>query len=515
MDRWRRPSSARLSRLRLLSCFGSRRGFGPVGVFSCGSAVLALALLVGLSLTEAPGEAAFPGNNGRIVCEGARGPAAPASPPVGFSRNEVYTMNPDGSDVRVLTNNEVIDGDPVFSPDGTKIVFTSRRDSSTGELYIMNSDGTGVTRLTFSPGEDRSASFSPDGSRIAFDSPRSTEGRFDIYTMKVDGTDVRRLTMATGFVDEVRPAWSPDGSKISFSSDRDANEQYEIYEINPDGSSPRRVTGLAPDWDVRSHYAPDGRRMAFVSHRHGAVRPDGRRTGGNPEIYVINTDGSGERRLTTNGGDNTPQPPPVPGPNTALEDFPAWSPDGTKIIFDSGRDATEGPAETSRNTEVYSMNTDGTDQRRLTNNPGFDGNCDWERVRPAAVPPVYDVPKVTPPGSPRAGKSRTSMTLNVRPRRDRRLPFGFTFSGRVRIPAGVSQASVCGGRVRLVLKKGRRRTVARGTARVSRRCTYKKRITIRSAKRTGRRKAKLGVSARFGGNASLSSSRRSTTVRIF
>jgi len=223
-------------------------------------------LLVGLSLTEAPGEAAFPGNNGRIVCEGARGPAAPASPPAGFSRNEVYTMNPDGSDVRVLTNNEVTDGDPVFSPDGTKIVFTSRRDSSTGELYIMNSDGTGVTRLTISPGEDRSASFSPDGSRIAFDSPRSTEGRFDIYTMKVDGTDVRRLTMATGFVDEVRPAWSPDGSKISFSSDRDANEQYEIYEINPDGSSPRRVTGLAPDWDVRSHYSPDGELIATCQH---------------------------------------------------------------------------------------------------------------------------------------------------------------------------------------------------------------------------------------------------------
>ena len=60
-----------------------------------------------------------------------------------------------------------------------------------------------------------------------------------------------------------------------------------------------------------------------------------------------------------------------------------------------------------------------------------------------------------------------------------------------------------------------RRAVARGTASVSKWCTYKKRITIRTAKRTGRRKARLRVSARFGGNASLSGSGRSTTVRIF
>jgi len=486
----------------------SRRGGGLLA-----AGVLGLGLLAALSgRGPAPVEAAFPGNNGRIVCEGARGPAAPSDPPpAGFSRNEVYTMNPDGSDVRVLTNNQVIDGDPVFSPDGTKIVFTSRRDSSTGELYIMNSDGTGVTRLTISAGEDRSASFSPDGSRIVFDSPRSTEGRFDIYTMNIDGTDVRRLTTAAAPVDETRPAWSPDGSKISFNSDRDGNEQYEIYEINPDGTNPRRVTNLAPDWDVRPHYSPDGGRIAFVSHRHGAPRPsDGRRTGGNPEIYVINADGSGERRLTTNGGDNTPQPPPVPGPNTALDDFPAWSPDGSKIIFDSGRDATEGPAETSRNTEVYSMNPDGTDQRRLTNNPGFDGNCDWERVRPPTAPVP---PPVYPPVKP--SKRKTSLTLNAKPRRDRRPPFTFTFSGQVRIPAGVSKAAVCGGRVRLVLRKGRR-TLARANAGVSKGCTYKRRITIRGTKRTGRRRARLRVTARYGGNASLSSSAgRSTTVRIF
>ncbi len=158
--------------------------------------------------------------------------------------------------------------------------------------------------------------------------------------------------------------------------------------------------------------------------------------------------------------------------------------------------------------------TNGGDVRRLTEALGFDGRCDWGRP---AGPPGSTPPPAGPqaPVNPRGGKFRTSLTLKARPRRDRRLPFRFTFSGRVRIPSGVSRASVCGGRVRLVVNKGARRTVARGTAKVSKRCNYKKRVTIRTARRPGRRKARLRVSARFGGNSALKGSKRSTTVRIF
>ncbi len=127
--------------------------------------------------------------------------------------------------------------------------------------------------------------------------------------------------------------------------------------------------------------------------------------------------------------------------------------------------------------------------------------------------------KVAAPGggaTPGAGgkKLKTRLTLRARPRRDRRLPFRYTFSGRVKIPAGVSKSKVCGGRVRLTLKKGSK-TVARGTARVSKRCTYKKRITVKSTKRTGRKKGKLRVSGRYGGNKFLRGSSKRTTVRFF
>lgn len=262
--------------------------------------------------------------------------------------------------------------------------------------------------------------------------------------------------------------------------------------MNADGSglSPRLTTVLGTDRP--SGWSADGSKI-FERSVRGVSRSN--------NIFRMNADGTGVTQLTTTPAGNR---------------NPVWSPDGTRIAFDSLRDSPPAPARA--NPEVFTMNaTDGSDQRRLTNAPGTDASCDWQPIpRVAVAPPTYVVPRpLTPPGTPSAGKLRTSLTLKARPRRDRRPPFRFSFSGRVRIPSGVSSASVCGGRVRLVVKKGRR-TLARGSARVSRRCTYKKRITIRSTRRTGRRKARLRVSASFGGNASLSrASRSTTTVRIF
>jgi hypothetical protein len=112
------------------------------------------------------------------------------------------------------------------------------------------------------------------------------------------------------------------------------------------------------------------------------------------------------------------------------------------------------------------------------------------------------------------GKLTTSLTLNAKPRRDRRLPFRYRFSGSVKFPAGINKAVVCGGTVKLRLRKGTK-TVAKGTAAVSKGCTYKKTITIRSTRRTGTKKGKLKVAATFGGHTYLKSSKRSTTVRFF
>ena len=217
----------------------------------------------------------------------------------------------------------------------------------------------------------------------------------------------------------------------------------------------------------------------------------------------------------------TPNPAQV-GQSVSFNGSASADPDGTIAKYEWDLDGN-GSFETDTGTtpttsRAYTAPATLDVKLRVTDNNGATGETTRSlpiapaTVTPPILPPV--LPPVTPPVTPPAGKHRTSLTLSARPSRDRRPPFGFTFSGRVRIPAGVSAAAVCGGRVRLVLKKGRR-TVATGTATVSRGCTYRRRITIRSTRRTGRRRARLRVSARFGGNASLSVSSRSTTVRIF
>ncbi len=474
-----------------------------------GAAVLAPAIFAGLSVSAPPAQAAFPGDNGRIACQG---PLGPIPPPAGGSSLEIFDINPNGSGERKLTDNTNSDGSPRYSADGRRIVFN--RDN---QIWTMNADGSNATRLTFALGSNTAGSWSPDGTQIAFQSTRDTGGSFEIYRMNADGSNQTRLTENPA--EDSLPSWSPDGRKIVFNSRRAGSP--DLFTINPDGSAPTQLTNF-PGEEAAAQWSPDGRQLVFHSDLAVFPRPG---VGRNLEIYRINSDGSGSpTRLTFNDGSAGM------GTNdlTGFDLFPAWSPAGDRIVFHSGRaqefrDTGFGAANFGQ-WEAYTIdavNGDGLggDLRRLTTRPGNDERCNWAPIpRAAPAPPVYPTPPfsyprppVTPPG---AGKLRTSLTLKARPRRDRRPPFRFTFSGRVRVPSGTNAARVCGGRVRLVVKKGRR-TVARGSARVSRRCTYKRRITIRSTRRTGRRKARLRVNARFGGNASLKASKRSTTVRIF
>jgi Tol biopolymer transport system component/Ca2+-binding RTX toxin-like protein len=148
---------------------------------------------------------------------------------LGGERGGIFVARPDGTDRRQITvsqtNNFQYSGDglnlpddhPSFSPDGTKIVFTTSRFQSPGEvnnfeIAIMNVDGTDIRRLTTSPGIDTEPVFSPDGTRIAFASDRS--GNLDIYSMKVDGTDLRQLTNNSD--NENEPAWNHSGTKLSY-----------------------------------------------------------------------------------------------------------------------------------------------------------------------------------------------------------------------------------------------------------------------------------------------------------
>ncbi len=139
---------------------------------------------------------------------------------------------------------------------------------------------------------------------------------------------------------DLHPAWSPDGKKIVFDSNRDGGNP-EIYIMNADGSNQTRLTDN-PSVDVMPIWSPDGKKIVFVTNRDG-----------NGEIYIMNADGSNQTRLTD---------------NPRADGNPRWSPDGSKIAFFSARDG---------NGEIYTMNADGSNQTRLTDNPARDASPSW------------------------------------------------------------------------------------------------------------------------------------------
>ncbi len=220
---------------------------------------------------------------------------------------EIYVISSNGSGVLRLTTNPAWDAEPAWSPDGSKIAFTSDRDGIP-DIYVVNADGSSATRLTTPQYADDQPAWSPDGAKIAF-------GRADccddynelvnrIYVMNADGSSPVSLTSGA------QPAWSPDGGKLAFTSDKGGS--WGIFVMNADGSSATRLTTSAY-YDVQPAWSPDGAKIAFT--RAECCDEYGEFVS---HIYVMNADGSDTLALIST----------VDG-----ESDPAWSPDGRKIAF--------------------------------------------------------------------------------------------------------------------------------------------------------------------------------------
>jgi TolB protein len=274
---------------------------------------------------------------------------------------EVYAMDADGSSPRNLTRNPAKDVRPAWSPDGHSIAFVSRRGPSSrckpgpgrcgldrqSEIYVMNADGSRKRKLTRDRAFDDSPTWSPDGRRIAF--LRGFGSRARLYVVNADGSGLRKLMKITAqayFSSHV--VWSPDGRTIYLGR----------YLISTDGSGARRL----PNIPLIAVWSPDGRQIAYVHNvSTGLPGPGAAGSKDDSEIYVMNADGSGTRRLTHNVG---------------YDGKPAWSPDGRRIAFQSQRRAVRGVVGGSK-AEIYVMNADGSGKRNLTRNPAQDGSPSW------------------------------------------------------------------------------------------------------------------------------------------
>jgi len=269
---------------------------------------------------------------------------------------EIYTMNPDGSNPRRITNNEVDDRQPNLSPDRSKIVFSrGLPNHPEQEIYVMNVDGSGEKRLTDNDVNDQMPVFSPDGSRIVFMSLRDNNP--ELYVMDADGSNVRRITNHAG--EDAYPSWSPDGTKIVFTRDGD------IHVVNADGSGSAQRLTSDPAYEYKPSWSPDGSRIAFaVQLGDPTVTPF------HHEVWSMNANGSDVTNLT-------PKPDDV-AENDWDNRWPVWSRTGDYIYFQSVRPASvrdEGaPHPTAF--EIFRMNPDGSNPINLTKTAGVDATPD-------------------------------------------------------------------------------------------------------------------------------------------
>src|SRR5664279_1174727 len=271
---------------------------------TCAAAALALAAVAVL-----PSQAASAaGRDGRIAYS--IGAILPNPDPEAPS--QVYTVNPDGSDVRQLTHVALPlqAGDPAFSPDGRQLLFVRNSAAGPFQVWIMRSDGSGQRKLLDDPGHDAFLPrWSPDGSHFLFSRCSFVFGFLEcaIFRASINGTNLHAYT--GGHNVDFSADYASDGSYIAFDSNRN-NAQSAIWRTT--GAGPRRITAPFTEafWpDV----SPNGTRILFTDNFD---RPDSRQ----PSMHV---DGTDDRTL-------------------AAGCFGRWAPSGTRIVYDGGLNCDKG-----------------------------------------------------------------------------------------------------------------------------------------------------------------------------
>jgi len=299
---------------------------------------------------------------------------------------QMFLMNADGTNQRTVSNNLVRCSPPILSNSGAKVAFTTYDNNFYYNLYIIDINGQNQKFLSKGKQFCGNPAWSPDDSRLAFvKNDNTVGGNYDIYSIKVDGTNEIKLTNQN---DNFSPQYFSDNNSIIYSSSNstwtgiykmniDGSNKYlltpqnksfgdpkispngnmisitstdlngsQIFVMNSNGSNLKQLTftvssriypGTPPEGNCNPSWSPNGHKLAYVSYENGS-----------PDIFIINSNGTGNKRLT----------------DTPLRDEnPVWTEDGNYILFSSNRNPNVA-------SQIYIMRTEGQLQTPLTNYMG-------------------------------------------------------------------------------------------------------------------------------------------------